>query len=202
MRILRPALLTLLLSVAGLGVPAGFAQGKSAPSKGVKKRPAASGKTSAANRKAATGSGKAASSAHKPEAPGKSAASSGALPAKSSNTARGSARSVSKRARKQPGQKAPSADRITEIQSALAKNGNYEGTPSGKWDDETTAALRKFQASRGINPSGKLDARSLQRLGLGSQTAGVAAPTPPPGAVSRLSSAVTSFPVEDPNTPR
>jgi peptidoglycan hydrolase-like protein with peptidoglycan-binding domain len=48
--------------------------------------------------------------------------------------------------------------------------------------------MRRFQASHGLNASGKLDAPTLQRLGLGSQTAGVAAPTPPPGAVSRLTS--------------
>jgi hypothetical protein len=39
--------------------------------------------------------------------------------------------------------------------------------------------MRKFQAGHGLNPSGKLDAATLQKLGLGSQTAGVAAPVPP-----------------------
>jgi peptidoglycan hydrolase-like protein with peptidoglycan-binding domain len=93
-----------------------------------------------------------------------------------------------KRVRKQPGQKAPTNDRVSEIQSALAKDGSLTGTPSGKWDDDTADAMRRFQASHGLNPSGKLDARTLQKLGLGSQTAGVAAPTPPPGATSRLTS--------------
>jgi peptidoglycan hydrolase-like protein with peptidoglycan-binding domain len=64
----------------------------------------------------------------------------------------------------------------------LAKKGAYEGAPSGKWDDSTTDAMRKFQASHGLNPSGKLDAPTLQKLGLGSETAGVAAPTPPANA--------------------
>ena len=40
-------------------------------------------------------------------------------------------------------------------------------------------AMKKFQAGHGLNPSGKLDALTLQKLGLGSQTAGVAAPMPP-----------------------
>jgi len=79
---------------------------------------------------------------------------------------------------------------VTEIQAALAKDGSFAGMPNGKWDDETAAALRRFQAAHGLNPTGKLDALSLQKLGLGSQTAGVAAPTPPPGAVSRLTSSV------------
>jgi Putative peptidoglycan binding domain len=39
-------------------------------------------------------------------------------------------------------------------------------------------AMKKFQAGHGLNPSGKLDAITLQKMGLGSQTAGVAAPMP------------------------
>ena len=84
--------------------------------------------------------------------------------------------------KKVKGQAAPTPDRINEIQAALAKNGAYDGTPSGKWDDSTADAMRKFQSSHGLNPSGKLDAPTLQKLGLGSETAGVAAPTPPANA--------------------
>ncbi|HLZ91492.1 MAG TPA: peptidoglycan-binding domain-containing protein [Candidatus Acidoferrum sp.] len=81
--------------------------------------------------------------------------------------------------RRQRGQKAPAPERISEIQQALAKDGSFNGTPNGKWDDSTVNAMKKFQASHGLNPTGKLDALSLQKLGLGSQTAGVAAPIPP-----------------------
>jgi peptidoglycan hydrolase-like protein with peptidoglycan-binding domain len=52
--------------------------------------------------------------------------------------------------------------------------------------------MRRFQASHGLNVNGKLDAPTLQRLGLGSQTAGIAAPTPPPGATSRLTSSANA----------
>jgi peptidoglycan hydrolase-like protein with peptidoglycan-binding domain len=38
--------------------------------------------------------------------------------------------------------------------------------------------MKKFQGAHGLNPSGKLDAKTLQQLGLGSQTAGIAPPTP------------------------
>jgi len=76
------------------------------------------------------------------------------------------------------GQKEPTADRISEIQQALAKNGSYAGEPSGKWDDATVDAMRKFQESHGLSPTGKLDAKTLQQLGLGAGTAGVAAPLP------------------------
>jgi peptidoglycan hydrolase-like protein with peptidoglycan-binding domain len=39
--------------------------------------------------------------------------------------------------------------------------------------------MKRFQESHGLNPSGKLDAKTLQKLGLGSQTAGIAPPMPP-----------------------
>ena len=78
--------------------------------------------------------------------------------------------------RRQPGQKAPTADRISEIQSALSKGGYYQGDPNGKLDSNTVAALQKFQSANGLDASGKLDAPTLQKLGLGSDVAGVSAP--------------------------
>jgi peptidoglycan hydrolase-like protein with peptidoglycan-binding domain len=83
----------------------------------------------------------------------------------------------SKRSRKVVGQKAPTADRVSEIQQALAKNGSYSGTPNGQWDGSTVDAMRKFQGTHGLNPSGRLDAKTLEQLGLGSKTAGIGAPT-------------------------
>ena len=87
------------------------------------------------------------------------------------------------------GQKVPAPSRITEIQQALAKDGSFSGTPNGKWDDSTVEAMRKFQDAQGLNPSGKLDAKTLQKLGLGSETAGVAAPLPPTSSLIMKSSA-------------
>ena len=75
-----------------------------------------------------------------------------------------------------PIQKAPTADRISEIQSALARSGYYRGDPTGKWDADTVSGLENFQSANGLEPSGKLDAPSLQKLGLGSEIAGVASP--------------------------
>lgn len=92
------------------------------------------------------------------------------------------------------GQAAPTPDRISEIQGALARNGALTGTPTGKWDDDTVDAMKKFQASNGLNPSGKLDALTLQKLGLGSETAGHAAPTPPPNSANRLRNNTSSPP--------
>jgi peptidoglycan hydrolase-like protein with peptidoglycan-binding domain len=84
-----------------------------------------------------------------------------------------------KSSRRERGQKAPTPDRISEIQQALAKDGSFAGKANGKWDDSTIEATRKFQEAHGLNPTGKLDAKTLQQLGLGSETAGMAAPIPP-----------------------
>jgi hypothetical protein len=84
------------------------------------------------------------------------------------------------------GQKGPTPDRINEIQEALARQGAYAGEPTGKWDAKTVEAMRRFQSARNLNPTGKLDALTLQKLGLGSDIAGIAPPQPllPDGPLS------------------
>jgi len=113
-------------------------------------------------------------------------------PAKKPSAARksshGKKSSVKRGRRKERGQKVPTSDRISEIQQALAKDGSYTGTPNGKWDDSTQEALRKFQEGHGLNPTGKLDAKSLQQLGLGSSITGVAPPAPSNTASKLISS--------------
>lgn len=110
-----------------------------------------------------------------------------AIPKKAASSKAGSA-SHGKRSRRssrrERGQKAPTPDRISEIQQALAKDGSFTGKPNGKWDAATIEATRKFQETHGLNPTGKLDAKTLQQLGLGSQTSGVAPPMPPVSASS------------------
>ena len=78
------------------------------------------------------------------------------------------------------GQIAPTADRIKEIQGALAQKGFYEGAPSGKWDVRSVEAMKKFQEANSLSQTGKYDAKSLQKLGLGSDVAGAAAPRTSP----------------------
>jgi len=95
-------------------------------------------------------------------------------------------KSASRRKRKARGQDSPTPDRINEIQEALASKGAFSGTPTGKWDDSTVEAMKKFQSSHSLEPTGKLDAWTLQKLGLGSQTAGLAAPVAPANYVNRL----------------
>jgi peptidoglycan hydrolase-like protein with peptidoglycan-binding domain len=176
--------------LAGLGVPAGFGQSKATATNAGKKKSAASG-SSSKSQHANTSPAKKAVTKVPAKAPAKTPTKTSArTPDKGTSSKTSGKKTVksSSRSRKQAGQKAPSSDRINEIQAALARDGSYQGAPSGKWDENTAAAMRKFQAAHGLSPNGKLDAPSLQRLGLGSQTAGVAAPTPPPGATSRLTS--------------
>jgi peptidoglycan hydrolase-like protein with peptidoglycan-binding domain len=97
--------------------------------------------------------------------------------------------------KREPTQKAPTPERISEIQSALARGGYYQGNPNGKWDSNTIAAMQKFQSDNGLSNSGKIDAPSLQKLGLGSGTAGVDAPkpvTPKPATPSGTSAPTAS----------
>jgi hypothetical protein len=121
-------------------------------------------------------------------------------------------KSKRKSAKREPKQTAPDSDRITQIQTALSRGGYYQGDASGKWDADTVAALQKFQSSNGLDATGKLDALSLQKLGLGSEIAGVSAPkpvvrvsvtpdspssapaasNPPPGSNSAVSSSSTN----------
>lgn len=72
----------------------------------------------------------------------------------------------------------PSSDRIEQIQRALSRSGYYQGDPTGRWDSDTVSAMRNFQQAHGITPTGKIDASSLQQLGLGSDVAGLAPPRP------------------------
>ncbi len=102
-----------------------------------------------------------------------------AVPAAKPATAKKKSSKKHHSSRREPSQKAPTADRITEIQSALSRNGFYDGNPNGKWDASSVAAMQKFQSANGLDATGKLDALSLQKLGLGSETAGVYAPETP-----------------------
>ena len=124
--------------------------------------------------------------------------------AQSSNSSSGATHKKKKsshhHSRREPFQKAPTPQRISEIQSALAREGYYQGDPNGKWDGNTVAALQKFQSANNLDASGKLDAGSLQRLGLGSSTAGLNPPTPPqrttPASATPGAGSATSAPAK------
>jgi peptidoglycan hydrolase-like protein with peptidoglycan-binding domain len=115
-------------------------------------------------------------------APSASAAQTSATP----HTAvkKKSTTSKSKRTAKPVAQKAPTPDRIREIQSALQREGTYQGNPTGRWDDPTVEAMKTYQDKNGLSPTGKIDALTLEKLGLGSETAGKGAPVPTASTVN------------------
>src|SRR6202167_2151825 len=108
-----------------------------------------------------------------------SSASSSASPStRSTTTAKKKTVSKKHHSKREPTQKAPTPARITEIHTALERRGYYQGDPNGKWDSNTVAAMQKFQPENGLESSGKINALTLQKLGLGSSIAGVSAPKP------------------------
>lgn len=129
-----------------------------------------------------------------PRAANTNSSGSGASSGTRANPAsKGKAAKRSKRVpRRQKGQMTPTSDRISEIQQALAKDGSYSGTPNGKWDDGTVDAVKRFQEAHGLNPTGKLDAKTLQQLGLGSSTAGLAPPVPAASSLAPQKSTQTA----------
>jgi Putative peptidoglycan binding domain len=108
-----------------------------------------------------------------------------------------SKRKKHRRRHHEPKQMAPTPDRISEIQSALTRDGYYKGDPNGKWDSATVDAMGKFQADHGLDSTGKIDALTLQKLGLGSDIAGVDAPRPPASATP-----ASAHPTQPPATPK
>jgi peptidoglycan hydrolase-like protein with peptidoglycan-binding domain len=129
---------------------------------------------------AQTGTAQSQKSSSKPSTSSTSGASH-----KTSPTGKSSAKKT-KKTKKVKGQQAPTPERISEIQEALARKGALTSAPSGQWDDSTVEAMKTFQSKNGLTPTGKLDALTLQKLGLGSETAGLARPTPPPNSTNRL----------------
>ena len=66
-------------------------------------------------------------------------------------------------------QAAPTPERYTEIQQALIGRGHLQGPATGVWGPDSIAALKSFQENQKLEATGKIDALSLIRLGLGPQ---------------------------------
>jgi N-acetyl-anhydromuramyl-L-alanine amidase AmpD len=73
----------------------------------------------------------------------------------------------------------PDAQRSREIQEALQREGYLTSAPSGKWDAATSDALARYQKEHGYSPTGKPDARSLNKLGLGAKHPPAGSPPTP-----------------------
>jgi hypothetical protein len=99
-----------------------------------------------------------------------------AIAAPKSSTAKGHAHSIVRRAGAS-GKKSSRAashqaagipaERATEIQSALIKQGYLSGEPTGAWDSQTVSAMEKLQADNGWQSKITPDSRALIKLGLG-----------------------------------
>lgn len=111
-------------------------------------------------------------------APQKSAPSSAKKKAKTksskakapSKTAKSRARTSSSLRRRpsfRAGQQKPTPDRYIEIQKALAQRGYLDSEPDGKWSEDSTIALKRFQQDQNLKPDGKINSLSLIALGLG-----------------------------------
>jgi peptidoglycan hydrolase-like protein with peptidoglycan-binding domain len=74
---------------------------------------------------------------------------------------------TSKKPRKPRGQQAIDGERARQIQAALVREHYMNNEPSGKWDDSTQAAMRRYQADQGWQSKSIPDSRALIRLGLG-----------------------------------
>jgi peptidoglycan hydrolase-like protein with peptidoglycan-binding domain len=65
------------------------------------------------------------------------------------------------------GQKNIDGERARQIQEALVREHYMTGSPTGKWDDATQQAMRRYQAAQGWQSKSVPDSRALIRLGLG-----------------------------------
>ena len=74
----------------------------------------------------------------------------------------------------------PTPERYKQIQQALSSKGYLSPEQAtGKWDDTSTEALRKFQADQNLDANGKINSLSLIALGLGPQREVAAKPANP-----------------------
>src|SRR6266851_7061069 len=76
-------------------------------------------------------------------------------------------RHATKKSRKPRGQQAIDGERTRQIQEALVREHYMTGEPSGKWDEATQQAMRRYQAEQGWQSKSIPDSRALIRMGLG-----------------------------------
>jgi hypothetical protein len=79
-------------------------------------------------------------------------------------------------------QLSPTSDRYKEIQQALYEKGYLKSEPSGVWDNDSQAAMTRFQTDQKLPSTGRITAASLIGLGLGARSAGAPEAPPLPGA--------------------
>jgi peptidoglycan hydrolase-like protein with peptidoglycan-binding domain len=55
---------------------------------------------------------------------------------------------------------------LIQVQNALSSQGFYKGSADGIWGPNTANAVQRFQAQHQINAGGKVDAQTLDQLGV------------------------------------
>jgi hypothetical protein len=119
-----------------------------------------------------------ASRVHRPPTSGKSKSSQsktgGKASSRSKTTAhatkssgKGSKGSKRKTTRRVRGQQVIDSERATQIQQALIREHYLSGEPSGSWDTNSVAAMKKYQSDQGWQSKLTPDSRALKKLGLG-----------------------------------
>jgi hypothetical protein len=88
-------------------------------------------------------------------------------PSGKSSKAKGRSRRSKRETWKDHGQQTIQPERATAIQQALIRENYLSGEPSGKWDDETQAAMTRYQSDNGWQTKVTPDSRALIKLGLG-----------------------------------
>jgi peptidoglycan hydrolase-like protein with peptidoglycan-binding domain len=69
--------------------------------------------------------------------------------------------------------------RIEAVQQALKDKGHDPGDIDGRMGPKTTAALRDFQKKEGLSPTGRVDFRTAEKLGLHAKSGSRATATEP-----------------------
>ena len=91
-------------------------------------------------------------------------------------------------------------ENIAKAQTHLQEEGFYRGNPTGSYDNETAAAVTRYQIRRGLAITVKLDAATSRELGI-SSPASEAPPKVLSGNWRRLRSGEMKF-VEQPRATR
>jgi hypothetical protein len=58
----------------------------------------------------------------------------------------------------------PSKQEITMAQQTLSKAGLYKGKVDGKWNNDLSAAVKKYQTENKLKATGKLDEETLHKM--------------------------------------
>jgi peptidoglycan hydrolase-like protein with peptidoglycan-binding domain len=60
----------------------------------------------------------------------------------------------------------PTKDQITQVQTMLKDKKLYGGEASGKYNDDTRAAIKSFQKDNGLRQTGTLNRATLEKMGI------------------------------------